>query len=127
MPKVRKSRPSSRKRLTFFSWPLTSTPFFNFSELTDGLVRVFHNFLENDDIEIVVRPHPRENPSEFLHRWKRLFGPLPREITITNQNSLPEVLGETDLALMFCSTVLLHCLANDIPAVMPGWIDFGLE
>jgi hypothetical protein len=26
---------------------------------------------------------------------------------------------------MFRSTVMLDCLANKIPVVMPGWIDFG--
>ena len=26
---------------------------------------------------------------------------------------------------MFCSTVMLDCLVRGIPAVIPGWMDFG--
>jgi hypothetical protein len=29
------------------------------------------------------------------------------------------------MALMYRSTVMLNCLANGIPMVMPGWIDYG--
>lgn len=38
---------------------------------------------------------------------------------------MDQILAETDVALMFRSTIMLNCFASDIPIIMPGWIDFG--
>jgi hypothetical protein len=114
-----------KKRVTFFSWPLASLSFYNFQELTEGFMRLFHGLVSTGAVEVVVRVHPQENPSDFTIRWKQLYGSLPRGIWIDKKKSLGEILDETDVALMFRSTVMLDCMANGIPIVTPGWIDFG--
>ena len=121
------SRPLNRspQNLTFFSWPLAMVPYYNFYEITDGFIRIFHNLLVNNDMKITVRAHPLENPQDFTSRWHELYGPLPARLKIVKEEPLEVTLKNTDLALMYRSTVMLNCLANDIPVVMPGWIDYG--
>jgi hypothetical protein len=123
--KARRSEPCGKRHVTFFSWPLTLASFYNFTELMDGFIHVFHRLLSNDDVEVTVRVHPQENPADFVKRWKQLYGSLPHGIFIDKKKSLDQILTETDVALMFRSTVMLDCLVNNIPIVMPGWIDFG--
>ena len=76
-------------------------------------------------MKITVRAHPLENPQDFTSRWHELYGPLPARLKIVKEEPLEVTLKNTDLALMYRSTVMLNCLANDIPVVMPGWIDYG--
>ena len=117
-----KSRPTT---ITYFSWPLPIIPFYNFSEIADTIIRILHHLVSSQDIQIKIRPHPLENLHDFLGRWCYLCGPLPGNVTIDGNNSLQETLEQTDLALMFRSTVMLNCLAQRIPVIMPGWVDYG--
>ena len=102
-----------------------SSAFYNFSELTDGFIQIFRNLLSKGNYEILVRCHPFENPSDFVKRWESFYGPLPTGLQVGKHEPLNEVLAQTDVALMFRSTVMLNCLVNRIPVIMPGWIDFG--
>jgi hypothetical protein len=121
---TRKISPSKR-RLTFFSAPLRSISYYNFSEFMDGFARIFEQILANHDHEIHVRVHPLENPADFVSRWKFVAGSVPANLKIGKHEPLESVLAETNLALMFRSTVMLNCLENSIPVIIPGWVDFG--
>jgi hypothetical protein len=123
--RVKKDQTIPKRVLTYFSWPLHKLPFYSSSELTNGFIDIFHRLLAQEGCEILVRCHPLENPSDFVGRWKVLHGSLPTRIRISKHEPLDCVLAETDVALMFRSTVMLNCLVNDIPVVMPGWINFG--
>lgn len=123
--KVEKRPESRKRRLTFFSWPLVAGTYHNFSELMDGFIPIFHRIISGTGCHVTVRAHPQENPSDFVHRWRRLKGPLPSNLQISKQEPLEHVLKNTDVALMFRSTVMLDCLLNKIPVVIPGWIDYG--
>jgi hypothetical protein len=121
-------KPSRDKRpytLSYFSWPLSALPFYNFSALADAIIDILHNLATREDVQVQVRPHPLENPHEFLGRWRHLYGQLPKNVRYTSNDSLKATLRQTDLALMFRSTVMLNCLVQGIPVVMPGWIDYG--
>jgi hypothetical protein len=123
---VKKKGNALQKRVvTFFSWPLLLAPSQNYSELMDGFIHIFHKLVSEGTCRIIFRAHPLENPSDFVRRWSRFYGPLPPEVEISKIESLSQILSETDVALMFRSTVMLDCLVNIIPVVMPGWIDFG--
>jgi hypothetical protein len=124
-PIKKRSHRTTPGTLTYFSWPLASVPHYNFSELTDAVITILHNLLSTVEIQIMVRPHPLENPLDFLGRWRHLYGPLPAQVKFDGNNTLTETLRQTDLALMFRSTVMLDCLAQGIPVVMPGWVDYG--
>jgi hypothetical protein len=121
------SRPLNRRprNLTFFSWPLAMLPYYNFYEITDGFIRIFHSLLADKTTHVTIRAHPLENPQDLTSRWHELYGPLPARLRIVKEEPLEVTLKNTDLALMYRSTVMLNCLANDIPVVMPGWIDYG--
>jgi len=113
------------RSLTFFSWPLSHTSFYSSYELIDGFIHIFQSLLKERKYRITIRVHPQENPHDFVHRWRRLCGPLPSEIRLSKNDPLSQVLADTDVALMFRSTVMLDCIASGIPLVLPGWIDFN--
>jgi len=125
--KVKKRGSPDRRQITFFSWPLHSTPFYNSSEVMKGFMSVFHKLLSKGHHTVLVRAHPLENPSDFVKQWKKLYGPLPPRLRVGKHEPLNDVLAQTDVGLMFRSTVMLNCMANGIPILMPGWIDFGLN
>jgi len=117
------------KQLTFFSWPLALTPFYNFTEFTDGFISILHHLAASKTWRICVRTHPMENPSHLTRRWKKLHGIIPAGIAIENGKDadLQDTLDNTDVAAMYRSTVMLCCLARKIPVVMPGWVDLGWD
>lgn len=123
-PRVRK-RPASKRRLVFFSWDVTALAQYNQSELASGLMDVLHTLAQTSDMELTVRFHPAENPSDFVRRWRACYGALPGNLRLSKREPLNELIAETDVALMYRSTVLMNCLVNEIPVVMPGWIDFA--
>jgi hypothetical protein len=112
------------RRLTFFSWPLSNLEFYNAAELSDGFNKMFA-YVMGIGMEVTVRAHPLENPREFITRWKEKLGALPGGLKVVKSEPLEETLEDTDIALMFRSTVMLDCLARGIPVLMPGWIDFS--
>jgi hypothetical protein len=122
------SRPTRHRvparRLTFFSWPLNNLEFYNAAELSGGFNEMFA-FLIGIGMAVTVRAHPLENPRDFVARWKEKHGALPGGLKVVKSESLERTLDDTDMALMFRSTVMLDCLARGIPVLMPGWIDFS--
>jgi hypothetical protein len=123
--KVKRNRANGKRNLAFFSWPLKKAPFYNFSEFIDEFIHIFHRLLSQEDCRVIVRAHPLENPADFVNRWKHFYGHLPKELIVGKHEPLDQVLAQTDVALMFRSTVMLSCLVNSIPVIMPGWINFG--
>lgn len=120
------ARDVGRRRLTYFSWPLHLLPAFNASELMDAFIGIFKR-LASKGCSVHIHCHPLENPADLLRRWKEIAGEMPREVTIGKHRPTPEVMRQTDVALMFRSTVMIDCLASGVPFVMPGWIDLGLN
>ena len=122
---VERDRKRGGRTLTYFSWPLMNSTFYNFLELTDGFIEIFQRLLIEKKCEVLVRCHPLENPADFVRRWEVLHGHLPMGIRISKHEPLDCVLAKTDVALMFRSTTMLNCMASEIPILMPGWIDLG--
>lgn len=116
--------PSGVPRLTFFSMPLSKVLFYNAAELVDGINRTLHKIARDGNCQIHVRAHPLENPVDLIGHWRRLYGSVPANVHFGKHEPLRQILAETDVALMFRSTVMLNCLVSGIPIVMPGWIDF---
>lgn len=118
-------------RVTFFSWPFDRLRFYSGSELLDGMIALFQRLSSVGACRLTVRAHPQENLSDLAQRWRRRSGELPSGLRLSRSEPLEEVLAETDLAVMFRSTVMLDCLAHGIPVLIPGWIEFhwsqGLE
>ena len=101
---------------------MTKKQFYNHSEFVGNLICLFRNMLVEGQCEVVVRFHPAENPSDFVDRWQQSWGPTPPGLFLSKHEPLNEILAKTDVALMFRSTIMLNCLVNDIPVIMPGWI-----
>ena len=123
-PEPRRRRVVGRRRLTFFSWDLAPLWGYGAREVRASLTEIFRRLLTRDGIEIRVRCHPLENPASFLDDWRRRFGPVPAGLEVEKGGSLETLLDQTDVALMFRSTLMLSCLGRGIPIVLPGWIDF---
>lgn len=122
-PKVTRSK-RTPKNFTFFSWPLLQIPFYNASELWGGILDVLHEMAEAG-YAVTLRLHPMENAATVVDLWTKRFGAMPPQVRVSQSEPLADVLMDTDVALMFRSTVFMDCLVNEIPVVMPGWIDFG--
>ncbi len=54
----------------------------------------------------------------------RLFGGIPAHVRFDKAATLDSIMDETDIALMFFSTVYLNCMARGIPVVSLGWNPF---
>lgn len=122
--KVKKKPFDGKKNLTFFSWPLHKHYSYNYAEFMDGFIHLFHKMIKEKKCRITIRFHPSENPSDFKERWEMYCGSLPGEVSFSKFEPLAEVLQTTDVALMYRSTVMLDCMTNQIPVIMPGWVDF---
>jgi hypothetical protein len=118
---------SDKRRLTFFSWPLRTSDFYNLSEFNDRFIKLFHKLLIQGNTEVRVRAHPLENPDDFIKHWGKYYGPLPKGVHVGKYEPLTDILAQTDVALMFRSTVMLNCLINRIPVIIPGWVNMGWD
>jgi len=92
--------------------------------LSEGILDILHTLIQAG-VWVTVRAHPAENPADFIESWRQRYGELPTRLHLDKHGDLAELLAQTDIALMFRSTVMLDCLVNNIPIVMPGWIEFG--
>jgi hypothetical protein len=124
VPRINK-RVNEKPVVTFFSWAFQLLPFFNFSEIIDNLIIILNRLLNDGRFRVIVRAHPMENPTFFIERWQMLFGALHSDLQLVKDEPLSKTLAQTDVALMFRSTVVLDCILNKIPVVMPGWIEYG--
>ena len=112
-------------RLTYFSWPFDRADFYPQADLLDGFIELFQRLLAAGSCRLTVRAHPLENPDDLFGRWRRRHGALPPGIELSQRRPLDEVLAETDVAVMFRSTVMLDCFASGIPMVIPAWPELG--
>src|SRR5208337_219371 len=64
LPPIARPLNDSPRTITYFSWPLAMAPYYNFYEITDGFIRIFHDLLTKKDIFLIVRAHPLENPTD---------------------------------------------------------------
>ena len=121
----RRPRPPARPpRLTYFSWPLDRVDYYNAHDLLDGLTDLFQRLTAQGACTLTVRAHPLENPSDLVAHWRRRHGALPAGLRISQREPLAMVLADTDVALLYRSTVLLDGFACGIPMLLPGWLDF---
>ncbi|MEM7585727.1 MAG: hypothetical protein AAF560_20220 [Acidobacteriota bacterium] len=115
---------SGKPRVTYISWPLDRAELYHADELLDGFIDIFDSVVREQRCELTVRGHPLENLTDLTQRWQQRFGAVPEGVHFSQFEPLAEVLQHTDIAIMFRSTVLLDCLACDIPVLIPGWIEF---
>lgn len=123
-PRIEK-RPADKKRLTFFSWNTAVMPQYSHSELTDCILASLHELAQSPQVQITIRLHPAQHPADLVRFWEKKYGALPKNLRWSKREPLSEIIAETDVALMFRSTVMMNCLHNDIPVLIPGWIDFA--
>jgi hypothetical protein len=121
--RIKRENTTGKKIITFFSWPLHYT--YNYSEFINGFIRLLYNMIHDLGIHVIVRFHPLENPIDFKKGWERIYGKMSVNLQFSKYEPLNEVLAQTDVALMYRSTVMLNCMINNIPVIMPGWVDFS--
>jgi hypothetical protein len=121
----RPREPGQPPRLTYFSWPLDRVDYYSAPDLLDGFVDLFHRLTAQGACTLTLRAHPLENPSDLVAHWRRRHGALPAGLRISQREPLASVLADTDVALLYRSTVLLDGFASGIPMLLPGWLDFA--
>jgi len=122
---LKKDRSGFTPRLTCFSWPLKQVLYHHFVELNSGLIHIFHRLLEEKVCKLIYRAHPGENPDDFLSLWRTLHGTVPTGVNVSKHEHLADIISDTSMAFMYRSTVIMDCIVNSIPVMMPGWIDYG--
>jgi len=111
---------SASRRVTFLTTPLHLGVFWNPEATLREIAELVKGFIK--------RGHPvmmRIHPSDRVELWERFLrtaiGSLPSSLRFSKEDALESVLRETDVAIMFFSTVFLDCLASGIPVIGLGW------
>lgn len=120
---VERKRTAGLARVTFFTAPPDLIPFWNPSVVLWEVITLLHRLVEAGH-PIIVRVHPVDRIQTWRSAWIRYAGTLPPQVRFDKGGSLKPVLRETDVAIMFFSTVFLNCLASGIPVVSLGWYPF---
>ena len=116
----RKRNKAGGKHITFLTSPLDAAMFWN-PEATLQEVSSLIRDLVKQGYTILMRIHPSDQISLWRRSLEMVIGSVPQEVQFSKGGSLDSVLQETDLALMFFSTVFLNCIASGIPVIGLGW------
>jgi hypothetical protein len=109
-----------KKRVTFLTTPLHLGLFWN-PEATLREIAELVKRLEGRGHPVLIRIHPSDRVELWERSLRATLGSLPSSLRFSKDDPLESVLRETDVALMFFSTVFLDCLASGIPVIGLGW------
>ncbi len=120
---VARTRGPGPARVTFFTAPVQQLPFaspavacWEVTTILDRLAAAGH--------PITVRVHPADRIETWRKAWIDNTGAVPSGVRFEKGGPLEAVLQETDVALMFLSTVFLNCVASGILVISLGWYPF---
>lgn len=90
----------------------------NRKEKTDLKILIDNCLKTRDDLFFILKPHPLENPRDYLYKTSvpgKLF--LVPDTFKNNKDALYDVLTLSDLCLVFGSTVALECTWFETPCI----------
>jgi hypothetical protein len=119
-PVERQGEPSGKKQITILTSPANAGTLWN-PEVTRREVSIFVKHLLDRGYKVLMRVHPGDQMAFWRRSLAGVIGSLPAEIRFSKGGPLGAVLRETDLAVMFFSTVFLNCLSSGIPVIGLGW------
>ncbi len=111
------------RRIAFFTAPPSLFPMWNRDAVLSEVVLLLARLLEHR-ARVTVRLHPMDRVETWSSAWSRWIGPVPSGLRFQKGGSLEPLLADTDVAIMFSSTVFLNCLASGIPVISLGWYPF---
>ena len=98
-----------------------------FEDQVEWLEKTIHWFSNNPDLQLIVRPHPREFPnkresetSDHYQAWERVLRDLPTNVRLDHPSlgfSLFDHFKKIDVVITGWSSTGLEALANGIPVV----------
>jgi hypothetical protein len=97
-----------------------SSPFINRSEALREAIDLLQRLVDEGN-ELLVRVHPGDRIENYTREWVRRFGRVPASVRFSKGGSLDPILQETDVAVMYISTVFLNCVASGIPVINLAW------
>jgi len=110
-------------RVVFFTAPPDLLPFWNPSVVLWEVITLLNRLVAAGH-SVTVQVHPMDRINTWRTAWIKYAGTLPASVRFDKGGSLEPVLRETDVAIMFFSTVFLNCIASGIPVVSLGWYPF---
>jgi hypothetical protein len=121
VPASRRKRTGS-PRVTFFTAPvgITGVPFWNPQVARWEVIQLLTR-LSDAGHRIVIRVHPADKIENWRRAWAEYGGASSAKVRFDKTSALEDVLVETDIAVMFFSTVFLNCCASGIPVVSLAW------
>jgi hypothetical protein len=120
LPVEREQQNLGKKRITVLTAPIHAIMFWH----PDTILRevsVLVKDLVNNGYAVLMRLHPSDQIAPWRRALEAATGSIPPEVRFSKEESLASVLQETDLAIMFFSTVFLNCVASSIPVIGLGW------
>jgi hypothetical protein len=114
-----KRRAGDGRRVTFFTAPLEIHRTWNAAVARWEVTHLLHT-LRARGYRITIRVHPADRIADWQDAWRDLEGGV-EGVRFDKDGSLASVLQETDLGLMFLSTVFLDCITSGIPMVALSW------
>lgn len=120
LPSRRNGDHSGRKTVTFLTSPPHLGLLWNVEAMLDEIAALAQDLLQ-EGYAVLIRVHPSDRPEFWRQCLEEKRGFLPGQIRFSGEEPLEWVLQETDVAVMFFSTVFLNCLASGIPVIGLGW------
>jgi hypothetical protein len=105
--------------VTFFTAPTERRPLWNGTAAQREALAVLQGL--GAACPVMVRVHPADSILTWQQAWQRLTGAVGANVTFDKGGELQRVLPRTRTALMYLSTVLMNCLASEVPMVSLGW------
>jgi hypothetical protein len=120
VPVEHKRQSTGKKRITFLTAPIHAIMFWH----PDAILREVSALVKdlvNNGYAVIMRLHPSDQIAPWRRALEEAIGSITSEVRFSKEESLASVLQETDLAVMFFSTVFLNCVAGGIPVIGLGW------
>jgi hypothetical protein len=110
---------SRTRRVTLFTAPVGMLPLWNpYSASHEAIDLV--NSLAEEGYSVNVRIHPSERLASWQSHWRRA-GADPSVVVFDKGSPIDRVIAETDVAIVYFSTVFLQCIRQGVPVVSLGW------
>jgi hypothetical protein len=114
-----RSREATGRRLTFFTTPAVQ-PLWN-AHLLSSEIRQIMQELGAAGWRVTVRVHPNDSIAGWRAAVRDMSASGSGRVRIDQRTDLSDLLAQTDIAVLFRSTVLLGCVVSGIPTIALEW------
>jgi len=120
LPVERKRQSAGKKQITVLTTPIHEIMFWHPDTILREVSALVKDLL-NNGYAVLMRLHPGDQITPWRRALEAATGSSSPEVRFSKEEPLASILQETDLAIMFFSTVFINCIASGIPVIGLGW------